>query len=197
MDQSQFGVENLTQKLTELLFSLIKDNLFHIESEVKKLRGATICDLNKIGDVGPDSQEKQLAFICEKIETFKHNFQSVISGHVESIDGYDFNNLGFSGSTITQLFRDLYKKQLETKPSLSMNDIETVYNMTCGNRLITFVPNGTIHIFLKRYLTELNDPAEKLVDNVIKVLFTIVNETVQKLFNPFQPLIQQIRKIAH
>jgi hypothetical protein len=53
--------------------------------------------------------------------------------------------------------------------------------MTCGNRLIVFVPNAVIHIYLKRYLTELHKPAEVLVDNVIKALFLIANDILDIL----------------
>jgi hypothetical protein len=57
-----------------------------------------------------------------------------------------------------------------------MNDIENVYEMACGNRHILFVPNVVIQIYLKRYLWELQKPAEMLIDNVIKVLFLIAKD---------------------
>ena len=67
MDPRLFGVGNLTEKLKDLLFSLIKDYMPQIETDIREKVKSNQQELNEIGEAGPSDDQSRLAFICENI----------------------------------------------------------------------------------------------------------------------------------
>jgi len=109
MPQSQLGTANLTQKLTKVLFTHIKNYLPEIVKEINVIKKEVEDDLKNLGVPLPSSDHEKMQLLWNMVTEFCDSFKNTISGRLmKKFSKKDKSMSG--GARIKQFYTQLYEE---------------------------------------------------------------------------------------
>ncbi|MBN3290964.1 MX3 protein, partial [Polypterus senegalus] len=149
-----------------------------LQSRTEVKLHSTAVELKKYGNSVPDTNEKKLCFLVEKLQEYYDVISNIIKGE-ETIENEESRVI----TTVRKMFAD-WKNLLDTKYfKLGNNlwyEIESSIERYRGKELPGFVNYATFEIFVKNRIDNLEEPSLDILRKVTDEIYSNVFDNVKK-----------------
>jgi len=193
------GTEALTQKLTKVLFGHIRATLPEISKEIQnKIRE---CE-DRIRDLGaplPSSSKEKMQLFWNMITDFTENFKNNIKGKYDPKRNQKVSGELSGGAKIKLMYQDLYSEFFDKKATEHMSDdhINKAIVLHQGDSIPGFPSVDSFLFLITPLLKRMRDPALELLNNVHLYLESISAQLIDKIFERFPAIIDDINDIVN
>ena len=199
MPAGYLGTEVLTQKLTKVLFTHIKNFLPEIIRET--MLRIKDCDerLRDLGPSTPSDMKSKLQLLWNMVTDFCELFKNTIRGKYDKRNNSKITKDLAGGATIKTAFNSLlndYSSDYKATRDYSDDDIQKAMAMHEGDNMPGF-PNVDVFIYLMQpQLDKLRDPTLDCLSEVHSYLEGLARTIIERVFYRFPTLAAEISEIA-
>ena len=162
MPQELLGTANLTQRLTKVLFTHIKNYLPEIVKEINLIKKEVEDDLKNLGTPLPSADHEKMQLLWNMVTEFCDSFKNTISGRLmKKFSKKDKSMSG--GARIKQFYSQLYEefddKSFSVTGEYSDPDIERAIKQHEGYSMPGFPSVDVFNYLLQPKLMQIKEPA--------------------------------------
>jgi vacuolar protein sorting-associated protein 1 len=193
------GTEALTQRLTKVLFTHIKNNLPEIIKETMIRIKECEDRLRDLGPSAPSDMRQKLQLLWNMVTDFCELFKNTIRGKYDKRSNSKMTKDLVGGATIklsfNTLLKDFSENYLATK-DYSDDDIQKAMSMHEGDNMPGF-PAVDVFIYLMQpQLEKLREPVLDCLSSVHNYLENLAHTIITRVFYRFPSLSSEIADIA-
>eukprot|EP00331_Platyophrya_macrostoma_P003937 CAMPEP_0176413694 /NCGR_PEP_ID=MMETSP0127-20121128/4845_1 /TAXON_ID=938130 /ORGANISM="Platyophrya macrostoma, Strain WH" /LENGTH=665 /DNA_ID=CAMNT_0017793511 /DNA_START=36 /DNA_END=2033 /DNA_ORIENTATION=- len=187
------GTDALVTKLTKVLFQHIREYLPQIYKEI--INKTKECEerLKDLGDALPSDTNGKTRLLWDKITQFTEHYKNFIRGKYDGRTSKLSKEIS-GGAKIKMMFHDLYKDFLKDKPTsiYEDKDIQRAIDLHQGDSIPGFPSIDSFLYLIHPLLKKLKEPAIELLNAVHMYLETMASELIDKIFERFPSIIDEI-----
>lgn len=193
MAPGYLGTDILIQKLTKILFGIIKEHLPSIVRAINDQIKISEDELAQLGQPMPVDDIGKLNLLWNMLSEFCETYKNVIKGK------YDSKRLSYikdeGGYKIKALFKDLLGEFVgDYKATATYTDEKISYALTIheGDSIPGFPSIDAFYYLLKPELEKLREPINECLIEVFHYLETLSGKILEKTFQRFPRIIDDI-----
>jgi len=201
LPESVCGTKALIEKLTKVLFVLIKDNLPVLKKEIVRKREDNEAKLRSLGPALPRNYNEKFEFMwkltSELVELYKNEIDGKFDTNRKTLRTKEGDSsIGWKiRSKMDGFFKEYVAKDYRACKDLTDDDIRTALN-----RFQTVVIPGfpSIDAFLyliNPKLERLRMPSLQLIDKIFSKLEKLVSKLTRKIFEKFPEVEHEVHEI--
>ena len=190
---SCFGNEVLIQKLTKILFRIIRENLPTIIKSINDSMRHCEEELKSLGTPMPTDEGGKLNMIWNLLSEYCEVFKHVLRGKYDSKRARFLRDEG--GFKIKAIFKGLleeYTGDYHATQDLSDAAIDQAIQLHSGESIFGFLSMNAFSYLLKPKLEMLKEPCRECFSNVYSYLEMLSNKILERIFNRYPKMISSI-----
>lgn len=198
MPPGYWGTDVLIQKLTKILFKVIKKHLPTIIKAINENIKKCEEDLSLLGQPMPLDDAGKMSLLWNMLNEYCDIFKNVLQGK------YDTNRLAFlkneGGYKIKALFKTLLDDFIgDYKPTGSYSDEQIHYALTIheGDSIPGFPSVDAFYYLLRPELEKLKEPINECFANTFQYLDMLSSKILEKTFTRFPVLVDDMGEIIN
>ncbi|KAF4020622.1 hypothetical protein G4228_012279 [Cervus hanglu yarkandensis] len=191
LDEGKATVPLLAERLTTELIWHINKSLPLLENQIKEKHQRATEELRQYGDDIPSNEGDKMFFLIEKIKVFNEDIQKLIEGEEIVME---------TESRLCNKIREeftswvlILSANIEKVKSILNEEVSKYETKYRGKELLGFVNYKTFETVVKHYLGQLIDPALKMLQKVMEIIWQTFKDTVKKHFAEFCNLHQTVQ----
>ena len=195
---SCFGNDVLVQKLTKILFRIIRENLPGIIKSINDNVRRCEEELKLLGTPMPTDEAGKINMIWNLLSEYCEIFKHILRGK------YDPKRAGYlrdeGGYKIKVIFKDLlaqYTGDYNATDGYSDADIDYAIQLHSGESIFRFLSVNVFAYLLKPKLEMLKEPCNECFSNVYSYLEMLSNKILERVFSRFPKMISSISELSN
>jgi len=196
MPHGHCGTEVLTQKLTQILFTHIRNYLPEIVKEINVK--ITDCEdrLEELGTDLPLTTKDKVHLLWSLVTKFTENFKNAVRGRydpkLESVLDQDVSGAARIKAMFAELYGNYVDREFTATEEYTDRDIEKAIIMHEGDSIPGFPSIDSFLFLLQPQLDRLKEPAVELTTYVYGFLEELAISIINKLFARFPQILDLI-----
>jgi GTP-binding protein EngB required for normal cell division len=198
MGPGYYGTDVLIQKLTKILFRVIREHLPSIIKSINDNIKKCEEELALLGTPMPADDAGKLSLMWNMLNEFCDIYRNVLSGK------YDEKRLSFlkdeGGYRIKILFKNLlekFTKDYRCTKGYTDKDIDTALTVHEGNSIPGFPSVDAFWFLLRPQLNLLKEPIQDCFSNSFGYLDTLASKILEKTFARFPQMVDDMGEIIN
>lgn len=191
LDEGKATVPLLAERLTTELIWHINKSLPLLENQIKEKHQRATEELQQYGDDIPSNEGDKMFFLIEKIKLFNEDIEKLIEGEEIVIE---------TESRLCNRIREEFTRwvlilstNIEKVKSILNEEVSKYETKYRGKELLGFVNYKTFETVVKHYLGQLIDPALKMLQKAMEIIWQTFKDTAKKHFAEFCNLHQTVQ----
>ncbi|XP_069437350.1 interferon-induced GTP-binding protein Mx2 isoform X1 [Ovis canadensis] len=191
LDEGKATVPLLAERLTTELIWHINKSLPLLENQIKEKHQRATEELQQYGDDIPSDEGDKMFFLIEKIKVFNEDIEKLIEGEEIVIE---------TESRLCNRIREEFTRwvlilttNIEKVKSILNEEVSKYETKYRGKELLGFVNYKTFETVVKHYLGQLIDPALKMLQKAMEIIWQTFKDTAKKHFAEFCNLHQTVQ----
>ena len=181
---SCFGNDVLIQKLTKILFRIIRENLPGIIKTINDNVRRCEEELKMLGTPMPTDEAGKINMIWNLLTEYCEIFKHILKGKYDSKRaGYLRDEGGFKIKAIFKGFLEEYTGDYQAAQSCSDAEIDYAIQLHSGESIFGFPSENVFSYLLKPKLEQLKEPCRECFSNVYSYLEMLSNKILERVFN--------------
>ena len=198
LPSSCFGNDVLIQKLTKILFRIIRENLPGIIKSINDSIRRCEEELKILGTPMPTDEAGKINMIWNLLSEYCETFKHILKGKYEAKRaGYLRDEGGFKIKAIFKGLLEEYTGDYQATQSYSDADIDYSIKLHSGESIFGFPSVNVFSYLLKPKLEQLKEPCNECFSNVYSYLETLSNKILERVFNRYPKMIGSISELAN
>jgi hypothetical protein len=179
------GTQALTDKITKILYTQIKDSMPNIIVEISSKANDIQDKLNKLGPGVAKTPQELIDYVWKQIAKFLRIFKNSLEGTRDP----EYGEEPF-GPKIRKLLNEFYKDHYDDPATedLKDEDIEKAMRDFPGDSIPGFPSIDAFLALLNPFLSKLKNPATLLIDEVHKILEESSHQIMEKVMTKKYPV---------
>ena len=195
---SCFGNDVLIQKLTKILFRIIRENLPGIIKSINDSIRRCEEELKILGTPMPTDEAGKINMIWNLLSEYCEIFKHILKGKYDSKRaGYLRDEGGFKIKAIFKGLLEEYTGEYQATQSYSDADIDYAIQLHSGESIFGFPSVNVFSYLLKPKLEQLKEPCIECFSNVYSYLEMLSNKILERVFNRYPKMISNISELAN
>ena len=198
LDQKFFGNDVLIQKLTKILFRIIRDNLPGIIKSINDAIRRCEEELKILGTPIPTDEAGKISMIWNILSEYCEIFKHILRGK------YDSKRAGYlrdeGGYKIKVIFKNLlseYTGDYNATDSYSDSDIDYAFQLHSSESIPGFLSVDAFYSLLKPKLEQLKEPINECFTNVYSYLEMLSTKILERTFSRYPKIISTISEFVN
>ncbi|XP_007172778.2 interferon-induced GTP-binding protein Mx2 isoform X1 [Balaenoptera acutorostrata] len=186
LEEGKATVPCLAERLTTELIWHINKSLPLLENQLKESHQRATEELRQCGDNIPSNEADKMFFLIEKIKVFNQDIEKLIEGEeiVQEKESRLYNKIREEFKSWILVLADNTQKV----KNIIHEEVSKYDKQYRGKELLGFVSYKTFETIMKQYLEQLVDPALKLLQKAVEIIWQTFTDTAQKSFGGFYNL---------
>lgn len=191
LDEGKATVPLLAERLTTELIWHINKSLPLLENQIKEKHQRATEELQQYGDDIPSDEGDKMFFLIEKIKVFNEDIGKLIEGEEIVME---------TESRLCNKIREEFTSwililttNIEKVKSILNEEVSKYEKKYRGKELLGFVNYKTFETVVKHYLGQLIDPALKMLQKAMEIVWQTFKDTAKKHFAEFCNLHQTVQ----
>jgi hypothetical protein len=194
---SCFGNDVLIQKLTKILFRIIRENLPGIIKTINDNVRRCEEELKMLGTPMPTDEAGKINMIWNLLTEYCEIFKHILKGKYDSKRaGYLRDEGGFKIKAIFKGFLEEYTGDYQAAQSCSDAEIDYAIQLHSGESIFGFPSENVFSYLLKPKLEQLKEPCRECFSNVYSYLEMLSNKILERVFNRYPKMISSISEFT-
>ena len=195
---SCFGNDVLIQKLTKILFRIIRENLPGIIKSINDNVRRCEEELKLLGTPMPTDEAGKINMIWNLLSEYCEIFKHILKGKYDSKRaGYLRDEGGFKIKAIFKGLLEEYTGDYQATQSYSDADIDYAIQLHSGESIFRFLSVNVFAYLLKPKLEMLKEPCNECFSNVYSYLEMLSNKILERVFSRFPKMISSISELSN
>ena len=195
---SCFGNDVLIQKLTKILFRIIRENLPGIIKSINDNVRRCEEELKLLGTPMPTDEAGKINMIWNLLSEYCEIFKHILRGKYDSKRaGYLRDEGGFKIKAIFKGLLEEYTGDYQATQSYSDADIDYAIQLHSGESIFRFLSVNVFAYLLKPKLEMLKEPCNECFSNVYSYLEMLSNKILERVFSRFPKMISSISELSN
>ena len=195
---SCFGNDVLIQKLTKILFRIIRENLPGIIKSINDSIRRCEEELKILGTPMPTDEAGKINMIWNLLSEYCETFKHILRGKYEAKRaGYLRDEGGFKIKAIFKGLLEEYTGEYQATQSYSDADIDYAIQLHSGESIFGFPSVNVFSYLLKPKLEQLKEPCNECFSNVYSYLEMFSNKILERVFTRYPKMISSISELAN
>ena len=195
---SCFGNDVLIQKLTKILFRIIRENLPGIIKSINDSIRHCEEELKILGTPMPTDDAGKINMIWNLLSEYCEIFKHILRGKYDSKRaGYLRDEGGFKVKAIFKGLLEEYTGDYQATQSYSDGDIDYAIQLHSGESIFGFPSVYAFSYLLKPKLEQLKEPCYECFSNVYSYLEMLSNKILERVFNRYPKMISTVSEFAN
>ena len=195
---SCFGNDVLIQKLTKILFRIIRENLPGIIKSINDSIRRCEEELKILGTPMPTDEAGKINMIWNLLSEYCEIFKHILKGKYDSKRaGYLRDEGGFKIKAIFKGLLEEYTGEYQATQSYSDADIDYAIQLHSGESIFGFPSVNVFSYLLKPKLEQLKEPCNECFSNVYSYLEMLSNKILERVFTRYPKMISSISELAN
>ena len=195
---SCFGNDVLIQKLTKILFRIIRENLPGIIKSINDSIRRCEEDLKILGTPMPTDEAGKINMIWNLLSEYCEVFKNILRGKYDSKRaGYLRDEGGFKIKAIFKGLLEEYTGDYRATESYADADIDYAIQLHSGESIFGFPSANVFSYLLKPKLEQLKEPCNECFSNVYSYLERLSNKILERVFSRFPKMINNISELTN
>ena len=198
LDPKYFGNDVLIQRLTKILFRIIRDNLPGIIKSINDAIRRAEEELKILGTPIPTDEAGKISMIWNILSEYCEIFKHILRGK------YDPKRLGYlrdeGGYKIKVIFKNLlseYTGDYNATDSYSDGDIDYAFQLHSSESIPGFLSVDAFYSLLKPKLEQLKEPIYECFTNVYSYLEMLSTKILERTFSRYPKIISTISEFVN
>ena len=193
-----FGNDVLIQKLTKILFRIIRENLPGIIKSINDNVRRCEEELKLLGTPMPTDEAGKINMIWNLLSEYCEIFKHILKGKYDSKRaGYLRDEGGFKIKAIFKGLLEEYTGDYQATQSYSDADIDYAIQLHSGESIFRFLSVNVFAYLLKPKLEMLKEPCNECFSNVYSYLEMLSNKILERVFSRFPKMISSISELSN
>ena len=190
LPQSCFGNDVLIQKLTKILFRIIRENLPGIIKSINDAIRRSEEELKILGTPMPTDEAGKISMIWNLLSEYCEIFKHILRGKYDpKRAGYLRDEGGYKVKAIFKNLLDEYTGDYNVTDSYTDADIDYAFQSHSGDSIPGFPSVDAFYFLLKPKLEQLKEPVNECYTNVYSYLEMLSNKILEKTFSRYPKMI--------
>ena len=190
LPQSCFGNDVLIQKLTKILFRIIRENLPGIIKSINDAIRRSEEELKILGTPMPTDEAGKISMIWNLLSEYCEIFKHILRGKYDpKRAGYLRDEGGYKVKAIFKNLLDEYTGDFNVTDSYTDADIDYAFQSHSGDSIPGFPSVDAFYFLLKPKLEQLKEPVNECYTNVYSYLEMLSNKILEKTFSRYPKMI--------
>ena len=190
LPQSCFGNDVLIQKLTKILFRIIRENLPGIIKSINEAIRRSEEELKILGTPMPTDEAGKISMIWNLLSEYCEIFKHILRGKYDpKRAGYLRDEGGYKVKAIFKNLLDEYTGDYNVTDSYTDADIDYAFQSHSGDSIPGFPSVDAFYFLLKPKLEQLKEPVNECYTNVYSYLEMLSNKILEKTFSRYPKMI--------
>ena len=190
LPQSCFGNDVLIQKLTKILFRIIRENLPGIIKSINDAIRRSEEELKILGTPMPTDEAGKISMIWNLLSEYCEIFKHILRGKYDpKRAGYLRDEGGYKVKAIFKNLVDEYTGDYNVTDSYTDADIDYAFQSHSGDSIPGFPSVDAFYFLLKPKLEQLKEPVNECYTNVYSYLEMLSNKILEKTFSRYPKMI--------
>ena len=195
---SCFGNDVLIQKLTKILFRIIRENLPGIIKSINESIRRCEEDLKLLGKPMPTDEAGKINMIWNLLSEYCEIFKHILRGKYDpKRAGYLRDEGGFKIKAIFKGLLEEFTGDYQVTHDVSDADIDYAIKLHSGDSIFDFRSVNVFLYLLKPKLEQLKEPCIECYNNVYSYLEMLSNKILERVFNRYPKMISNISELAN
>ena len=193
-----FGNDVLIQKLTKILFRIIRENLPGIIKSINESIRRCEEELKLLGTPMPTDEAGKMNMVWNLLSEYCEIFKHILKGK------YDSKRAGYlrdeGGFKIKAIFKELlqdFTGDYRAMENYSDADIDYAIQLHSGESIFGSVSMDAFSYLLKPELEKLKEPCNECFTNVYSYLEMLSNKILERVFNRYPKMISTISEFTN
>ena len=193
-----FGNDVLIQKLTKILFRIIRENLPGIIKSINESIRRCEEDLKLLGKPMPTDEAGKINMIWNLLSEYCEIFKHILRGKYDpKRAGYLRDEGGFKIKAIFKGLLEEFTGDYQVTHDVSDADIDYAIKLHSGDSIFDFRSVNVFLYLLKPKLEQLKEPCIECYNNVYSYLEMLSNKILERVFNRYPKMISNISELAN
>jgi len=196
MPHGHCGTEVLTQKLTQILFTHIRNYLPEIVKEINVKIADCEDRLKELGTDLPLTTRDKVHLLWSLVTKFTENFKNAVRGRydvkLESVLEQDVSGAARIKAMFAELYGNYVDREFTATEEYTDRDIEKAIIMHEGDSIPGFPSIDSFLFLLQPQLDRLKEPAVELISYVYGFLEELAVNILNRLFSRFPQILDLI-----
>ena len=193
-----FGNDVLIQKLTKILFRIIRENLPGIIKSINESIRRCEEDLKLLGKPMPTDEAGKINMIWNLLSEYCEIFKHILRGKYDpKRAGYLRDEGGFKIKAIFKGLLEEFTGDYQVTHDVSDADIDYAIKLHSGDSIFDFRSVNVFLYLLKPKLEQLKEPCIECYNNVYSYLEMLSNKILERVFNRYPKMISSISELAN
>ena len=198
LPSSCFGNDVLIQKLTKILFRIIRENLPGIIKSINDSIRRCEEELKILGTPMPTDEAGKINMIWNLLSEYCETFKHILKGKYEAKRaGYLRDEGGFKIKAIFKGLLEEYTGEYQATQSYTDADIDYSIKLHSGESIFGFPSVNVFSYLLKPKLEQLKEPCNECFSNVYSYLEMLSNKIIERVFSRYPKMIGSISELAN
>ena len=195
---SCFGNDVLIQKLTKILFRIIRENLPGIIKSINESIRRCEEDLKLLGKPMPTDEAGKINMIWNLLSEYCEIFKHILRGKFDpKRAGYLRDEGGFKIKAIFKGLLEDFTGDYQVTHDLSDSEIDYAIKLHPGDSIFDFRSVNVFLYLLKPKLEQLKEPCIECYNNVYSYLEMLSNKILERVFNRYPKMTSSVSELVN
>ena len=196
MAPGYYGTNILIQKLTKVLFKIIRKNLPEIIKSINENIKKSEEELALLGEPMPVDESGKLSLLWSMLNEYCDMYKNVLRGKYDRKRSFLKDEGGYKVKAIFSKLLDDFVGDYKATKDYSDDDIDYAINIHEGDSIPGFPSVDAFFYLLRPQLEKLHEPINECFNDVFSYLEYLSNKILEKSFSRFPSMINDVSEFV-